>query len=195
MKENLKSLIDKSNGYLLTSVASDYGYSRQNILYYAKVNNLIKVAQGIYITDNTWPDHLYILQLKNKDIIYSFETALYLHNLMEREPAYTEVTVKHGYNAMHLKNKGLKIRTSIPQFYNMGIEYVKTPFGNDVKTYDMERTICDIIKNKKYMDIQVFTYALKEYAKYKNKRIPVLMEYAEKLKVKDKVRLYFEVLL
>ena len=195
MKKDLRFLIDDNKGYLLTSIATNHGFSRQNVSYYAKVNNLEKVAQGVYITEDTWPDYLYISYLKNRNIVYSFETSLYLHGLMEREPTFTEVTVKCGYNSMHLKNKGLKIRTSIPEYYNLGIEFIETSFGNLVKAYDMERTICDIIKYKKYMDIQVFTYALKEYVKNKNKRIPVLMDYAEKLRVADKVRTYLEVLL
>lgn len=195
MQEKLDGLVERNNGYLITAIAQEEGISRQSVAKYVKTNNVEKVAQGIYVTENTWPDELYVLQLKNKEIIYSFETALYLHGLMEREPTYTEVTVKYGYNASHLKSKGLKIRTAIPELYNMGIEYVKTSFGNVVKTYDMERTICDIIKYKKYMDIQVFTYALKEYVKNKNKRIPLLMVYAEKLRIADKVRMYFEMLL
>ena len=74
----------------------------------------------------------------------------------------------------------------------MGIENVETQFGNVVKAYDMERTICDIIKYKKYMDIQVFTYALKEYVKNKNKNINKLIDYAKKLRVEDKVRNYMK---
>ena len=114
---------------------------------------------------------------------------------MEREPSYNEVTVKYGYNAEHLKKRNILVHTSIADIYNMGVEYVETQFGNIVKAYDMERTICDIIKYKKYIDIQVFTYALKEYAKNKNKNINKLMHYAEKLRVEDKVRNYLEILL
>ena len=195
MNSKLADLVERNNGYLITSVAKEEGISRQNVSNYVKANNLTKVSQGVYITKDTWPDELYILQLKNKEIIYSFETSLYLHGLMEREPSYNEVTVKYGYNAVHLKKKNLLVHTAIPDIYIMGVENVKTQFGNVVKAYDMERTICDIIKYKKYMDIQVFTYALKEYVKNKNKNINKLMNYAEKLRVDDKVRNYLEILL
>lgn len=195
MNKSLDKLIVENNGYLITSIASQYGYSRQNVAYYANKNKLEKISRGIYITDNTWPDDLYISLLKNKEIVYSFETSLYLHGLMDREPTFTEVTVKYGYNATRLKEKGYKIHTSIDDIYKMGIVPIKTQFGNIVNTYDMERTICDIIKYKDSMDIQVFNTALKEYVKKKNKRIHVLSEYAERLKVSDQVRTYMEVLL
>ena len=195
MNKRLDEFVKEHNGYLITSILEEKGFSRQSVIQYAKKNNFEKVAQGMYVSSETWPDELYISQLKNKETVYSFETALYLHGLMEREPTFTDVTVNYGYNATHLKNKGIKVHTAISDIYNMGIETVTTQFGNVVKTYDMERTICDIVKYKKHMDIQVFTTALKEYAKSKDKRIPVLMDYAKKLKVSDKVRTYLEVLL
>ena len=195
MKDKLNDFVNKNNGYLISAYAREEGFSRQYISYFARKNNLERVAEGIYITGDTWPDYLYISQLRNKEVVFSFETSLYLHGLMDREPTFTSVSVNYGYNAMHLKNKGFKVHTSITDIYNIGIEIVETQFGNFVKTYDMERTICDIIKYKKYMDIQVFTTALKEYIKSDNKRIPVLMDYAKKLKVEDKVKDYFEVLL
>jgi len=195
MKDKLNDFVNKNNGYLISAYAIEEGFSRQYISYYARKNNLERVAEGIYITEDTWPDYLYISQLRNEEVVFSFETALYLHGLMDREPTFTSVSVKYGYNAMHLKKKGFKIHTSIADIYNIGIETVETQFRNVVKAYDMERTICDIIKYKKYMDIQVFTYALKEYVKNKNKNINKLMDYAKKLRVEDKVRNYIEVLL
>lgn len=195
MNKRLDELVNEHNGYLITSIVEEEGFSRQSVLQYAKKNNFERVAQGIYIASDIWPDDLYISQLKNKETVYSFETALYLHGLMDKEPTFTNVTVNYGYNATHLKNKGIKVHTAISDIYNLGIEPITTQFGNVVKAYDMERTICDIVKYKKYMDIQVFTTALKEYAKSKNKRISVLMDYAKRLKVSDKVRTYMEVLL
>jgi len=35
--------------------------------------------------DDVWPDDLFILQQRNGAIIYSGETALYLHGLTDRE--------------------------------------------------------------------------------------------------------------
>ena len=48
---------------------------------------------------------------------------------------------------------------------NLGVETIKSPFGMDIKWYDMERTICDMIKDKKHMDKEIYT----SYAKRENK--------------------------
>ena len=43
-----------------------------------------KVSRGLYIMDDVWLDELFILQQRNGAIIYSGETALYLHSLTDR---------------------------------------------------------------------------------------------------------------
>lgn len=195
MDKTLNELIDDNNGYLIASIAIKNGYSRQSVLYHAKKNNMQRISKGIYAKKDVWVDDLFCTYLNNQEIIYSFQTSLYLNGLMEREPAFTDVTVKYGYNATHLKKRGLIIHTSIDRLFQLGVKPIKTSFGNIVNSYDMERTICDIVKNKEKIDIQVFNYALNEYVKRKDKRIPTLLEYASKLKVLDQIKMYLEVLL
>lgn len=191
----LRELTINNNGYLIFSLANLYGYSRQAASYYAKTHNMKRIAHGIYVDNEAWVDDLFVIFLKNKEVVFSHETALYLHGLMEREPLFTSLTVKYGYNATHLRKKGYIVHTTIIDFIDLGLISIKTPMGNVVNAYDMERTICDIVRNKDNMDIQVFNYALKEYMKSKSKRIPVLLEYAKKLRVLKQIRTYLEVLL
>ena len=46
---------------------------------------------------------------------------------------------------------------------------MKTPFGHDVHVYDMERTICDIVRSRSNVEMQTFQNALKQYAHRKDK--------------------------
>lgn len=191
----LQELLQKQNGYLDTATASDMGFSRQSVYEFAKKNNLERVAHGVYASEEAWPDEMYVLSLKNNGMIYSHESALYLHGLMEKEPEKDSVTVRYGYNATHLRKKGLKVTTAKDEFFNLGISSARTVFGNQVTVYDKERTICDIVRNKEKMDVQVFQTAMKEYMKSKDKKIPILMQYAAQLGVESKIRSYTEVML
>ena len=71
----LESLIEKDNGYLITSKAVESGVSKPSVSKYVREHDMEKVAHGIYILDNVWPDELFVLQQRNKNIIYSGETA------------------------------------------------------------------------------------------------------------------------
>lgn len=73
----LESLIEKDNGYLITSKAVESGVSKPSVSKYVREHDMEKVAHGIYILDDVWPDELFVLQQRNKNIIYSGETALY----------------------------------------------------------------------------------------------------------------------
>ena len=70
-----------------------------------------------------------------------------------------------------------------------------SPFGMKIKVYDIERTICDIIKNKNKVDGEIFSKALKEYARSKNKNLSKLTKYAKIMKIEKKVSEYMEVLI
>ena len=61
--------------------------------------------------------------------------------------------------------------------------------------YDMERTICDLLRSRKNIEMQVFQDALKQYAKRKDKNLRMLMKYAAMFHVEKILRPYLEVLL
>lgn len=191
----MDALAEAGNGYLCTADVLAQGISKTTLAEYVRTRRLERVAYGVYMTEDAWPDELYRLNLRNRRICYSHETALYLHGMMEREPTHISVTVPIGYNAGHLREKGVKVHQVKPMLYDMGLTVVETSFGNRVTAYDRERTLCDMIKNKKAMDIQVFQTALREYMKAPRKNLPRLMEYAAKMKMEEDVRLYTEVML
>ena len=153
------------------------------------------MAYGLYKSPDVWTDELYILSLKNEKAVCSFETALMLHGLTEREPAEIFVTVPRTYNASHLRSKGIVVYQVKEDWVNLGRTITKTTYGNEVSVYDMERTICDILRVKDKKDPQMFAYAIKEYAKSERKNLPRLMKYAKEFGVEAELRQYMEVLL
>ena len=58
-----------------------------------------------------------------------------------------------------------------------------------------KRTICDLVRSKSRMDVQIFTDALKRYSKRKDKDLNKLMKYAKIFKIDGKIREYMEVLI
>ena len=188
-------IIEKYGGYLMTSVVQEAGISRTYFLKFVKDREMEQVEVGIYVLPEIWPDPFYVLQLKNKGVIFSNETALYLHGLMEHEPTKIFVSVKRGYNATHLIKRGVKPYFVRQEIFNEGVTVMKTPFGNDVRVYDIDRTICDMVQRKGEMDIQVFQNAIKEYMSSHRKNVHRLMVYAKLLGIERKIQEYTEVML
>ena len=119
-------------------------------------------------------------------------TALYFHGLSIKAPNDKyDITVPNNYFNYKIKNHNV-FYVDI-DIYELGIMEVKTPMGNIVKAYDMERCICDIIRSRKRMDSEYVKYSIREYLKRKDKDIIKLSNYAEKMGIKDDVMDYLEV--
>ena len=128
-------------------------------------------------------------------MVYSHETALFLNDLTDRDPVSYCVTVPTGYNTSKLKQDGLIVHTIKKELLDLGICTKQTSFGNDIRTYDMERTICDMLRDRKNQDIAVVSDALKRYARRSDKDLNKLMKYADVLRIEKVLRSYLEVLL
>ncbi len=193
--EQMQFLLKENNGYLFTAKVEAVGISRTYLAKFVKENNLEKVAKGIYISQETWEDRLYILQICNPKIIYAGETALYLHGMTEREYSEIVVTVPPRFNQTRLRGKGIKVHQEKQEIYQLGITEIETNFGNKVRVYDKERCICDIIKNRHTVEVQQFQCALKTFMADKSKDMSKLMSYGAKLKIRDEIMKYVEVML
>ncbi len=195
VSQTLDELAAQHNGYLVTSQVVACGISKPALASYVRRHGMERVARGVYLAQDAWEDALYQLHLSNTRIVFSHETALHLHGLMEREPKVVNVTVCAGYNATHLRRSGVRVFQAGRDFYELGAMEVQTPYGNTVRAYDMERTLCDVIRRKGKMDVQVFRHAVREYMASDEKDLGRLMSHAKKLRVEGAVRTYTEVLL
>lgn len=194
-RNNLEILIKNKNGLISTKEVVEANIPRQYLSIFVKEGKLIRITYGVYKTPNTFDDELYRIQLINQRVIYSHETALFLHGLTDRDPFDWTVTVPFGYNATHLKKNGVNIHTVNKDIYKLGITYLKTVYNRAVKVYDKERTICDIVRNRNNMDISILNDSIKNYLKAKDRNVPLLLRYARKLNVENIIRNYLEILL
>lgn len=194
-RDRLQELIKEKDGLLLAKDADEENIPRQYVALFVKENKLERVSNGVYLTPDTFDDEMYRLQAKNQRIIYSHETALYLHDLTDRDPIVWTVTVPYGYNASHLRKEGVRVYTVKKDLYLMGVTEAKTVHGRQIKTYNRERTICDIVRNRNNMDVAILNEAIKRYLGNKEKNISLLMKYAQELEVQNILRKYVEILL
>ncbi len=193
--EQIKKLIISNNGIIQTSQVIELGISKPVFYQYIKENEMEQVLHGVYVTKDTWVDAMYLVHLRCEQAVFSHETALFLHDLIDREPMEYEITVKTGYNPSKLKKDGIKVYTVKKELHDDGIIMIQTPFGHEVPVYSMERTICDIIRNRNNTEVQTLQTALKQYTKRKDKDLRVLMQCAAKFRVDKILRQYLEVLL
>lgn len=194
-KDILANISKENNGILRTKNATDNGISRTYFHEFIRKEGYEQAARGIYLSPDAWEDGMYILQIRCEQAVFSHETALYLLNLADREPTQYTVTLKQGYNPEKLNKQGVKVYTVKKEWYSLGVIEVQSPMGHIVRTYNAERTLCDIFRSRSQVEIQDKQVAIKEYAKQNKKDIPLLMDYAKIFKVDKMIKHYLEVLL
>ena len=194
-KEKLEMLINKNDGFISAKEARLAGIPRQYFIVLQNEDKIHRVSRGLYLSNDVFDDNMYCIQKRSSNIIFSHETALYLHDLTDRDPLFYTITVPQGYDPRRLKNSGIEVHSIKKELFELGKTTAKTVYGREVVTYDLEKTICDILRNRNNMDKYTFKDAMQRYVVSKKRNIPLLIEYANKLGIYKILNKYLEVLL
>lgn len=186
----------KENIVITNKEAEKFGYTRYNLSELTKSGQLERLRPGLYQLKGKVIDDFVLISSNSNRIIFSHQTALYLHDLSDRTPSVFHISVPQGYNASHIKKRyeDLQVHYVKKDLYEIGKTEIKSPQGNLIPIYDIERTICDIIIDREKIDKQIFTDAIKRYFKSNNKNLRLLIKYSRLFKIEDEIRKYMEVL-
>lgn len=183
-EQEFNDFIKEKNGIFKYSDLIYLGYNQRQIRNLEKNKIIERVAKGIYFHKDYFPDMLKVYQMDNKKMIYSHDTAAYLHDLTDRFPRNFTVTTESGY---HLRKKDkLNVFYIKKNLFELGLEEVQDMSGNMIKTYDKERTVCDIIRNKEKIELQIYIEVIQNYFNGKVK-LNKLSQYAKVLGISKKV--------
>lgn len=193
--KKLEELIQEKHGTILSSDIDLYEIPRVYLKKMVAEGKLERVNRGVYVLVDSIEDEIYAIQAKYPKLIYSHETVLYLSGLSDRTPFEFSATVPSGYKVVGNVAERFKIYYVKKEFHELGVEICKSPHGNPIKTYSIERTICDLIRSRNRIDVQIFNEALKRFTKLKSVDYSILMDYAKKFKIDVLLKKYLEVLL
>lgn len=191
----LLELITTQNGLILTRDAEAAGIPRHYLTLLVREGTIERISQGIYVTPEALEDELYMLQTRSPQLIFSHETALYLHDLTDRDPIAYSVTVPTGYHNRFLTEKGLHVYSVKKEWHELGVTETVSVYGRPIRLYNAERTLCDMFRQRNNVDIDLLNDSMKRYLAKKEKNIPQLLSYAEQFRVSSPIRKYVEILL
>ena len=192
-KEVIKERLQKSNGIVLSEDILSVNVPSVYLSRMVKTGEIQRVERGVYINKNGNYDEYYFFQKRYKSAIFSYLSALYLHQLTDVVPNSIEVTLYRGYNPHRMSVDVIK-RYVTRDIHTLGVMDCETMYGNVVKVYDLERVICDIVKNRKSIDSELFSKTLNNYVRSPKKDFAKLYAYARQLKVFDKMKEILEVI-
>ena len=191
----LAAIASEHGGIIEAKVAAQRGISKAMLYKLCKEDKIHRIVIGQYILPADMQDELLSISKRSEKIIFSHETALFLHGISDRTPFEHTITAPSGCIPSVAIKSECKVYYIKPELFDLGRTMLKTPAGNKVQAYDLERTICDVIRSRNKLGTETFLAALKMYAASPKKNLNKLNPYAKQMRVEKVLRQYLEVLL
>lgn len=187
---SLKELFSRHN-YVMTTAELT-----KSKVYYADIKQLLderlieRVRRGYYhwIQDEGESEVVIINRLF-PDAVLCMETALFYYKYSDRNPAEWNFSIDKNVSKRrtNIDYPFIKAYRVAPWLVTLG-ETEGEIDSYEVRIYDRDRTICDVLRNMNKIDKEIFNKAVQGYVKDPKKNIPNLMEYAKVLRVQKRVK-------
>lgn len=194
MIDKVLKIMKNNKGIITSSQIESYGIPRVYLSKMIEKGIIERIDRGIYVTKDYEYDEYYLFQLKYPKTVFSYNTALYFYGMTERTPIKMDVSILKDYNPHRFKDIVNVYRIN-DELFDLGIVEKKSPQGMKVRTYNLERTVCDIIKDKDSIDIEIRNKAIKKAIKSKEFNASRMFDYAKKMNIYDKVKNYMEAII
>ena len=195
LREDISEILARQGGMILTRQVTECGLSLTMLSRYAKAGLLLREKSGVYTTPDGFVDPMLLMNLRVKQGVLSHGTALYLNGLTDRTPLELDVTIPKTVGVTTSLRKEARWFYVPDDVVHMGMVEKRTLFGNEVRTYDVERTICDIIRNRRRIGDELALDGVRQYAAFKTKDLARLGDYSSRLGISDEVMRTLEVVL
>ncbi|MPN48513.1 hypothetical protein SDC9_196121 [bioreactor metagenome] len=121
-------------------------------------------------------------------------SALAYYDLTTYNPWQYEIAIERSKKVTLADYPPIKLVYFSSKQLELGIIEVDID-GHTVRIYDLEKTICDCVRYRNKIGIDIVKEGIKEYLKRKDKDLNKLMKYAEVCRVQKIIKEYLEVLI
>lgn len=165
-------------------------------IYYSNIQQLLqegfieKIRRGYYHWIEEFDgSEIVIINKLFPDAVLCMETALFYYRYSDRNPAEWNIAIDKNASRQRTKIdypfiKAYRVESSL---LTLGESIGKIDLS-EVRIYDRDRTICDVLRNMNKMDKEIFNKAIQNYINDPKKNVPNLMIYAKELRVQKRVK-------
>lgn len=185
-----KKVFAQHKGVITTSEFLESGFHHKYLKELMDKGYIRKIKRGYYewIYDEFVSDTTIITRLFPDAVIYLL-SALYLYGYTDRTPNEWHLAVEKGSSRSVFKIKYPKVKPYYITEKYMSIGKTKINYeGQEIKIFDKDRTICDVVRNEGKIDKEIVNQAITSYVSDSQKNVSNLLKYAKKMRAENKVR-------
>ncbi len=193
-KNIIRKAFRENGGILRTSELNNLGLSSRQINKLLESGEIIRIKRGFYeLSDSIYPEEVVIARLFPNSVIF-LESALMIYEYTDRIPAAWQIAVDRDSDKTQYQIDYPQINVFYmePKLLEVGVDIIQIE-GVDVKLFNRDRTICDVLRYENKLEREVFSNAIQRYVKDPKIDIRRLLEYSGVFNIKNKVQTYIGV--
>lgn len=196
-KDHLLEVIENNAGVITTKEVLEYGFHKDTLKALVVDGKLEKVATGLYALPHENIDEYLYFTHRIKKGVFSHETAAYLQGLTTKIPCNYVMTIMVGDNVSRVTRlkDNINFKYVDKELFEIGKVEQLSPFGRILLTYDKERTVLDIIRDKDRIEGQIFRETIRNYFLNTDMNILKLSQYAVSMNMEDELTQYTEIMI
>ncbi len=194
-EKRILELVSRHGGYASTSILLAAGNHPAQLAALVNSGSLVRLKRGLYtLADGGNKSELVDVQRSVPGCVFCLGTALSIHGIGTWEPIDVQLAVRRDRRIKLPDFPPIKLFSFSGLRFELGVMEHTTEAGT-ILVYDREKTICDILRFRNTIGLDLAMEALREYLKGRSRNIQKLFEYAKALRMEGTLRGYAEALL
>ncbi len=182
---DIKDYISQNGGFI-SSAEAKKAFLYNELLEGAKSGEIVRVRQGIYALNEGLSKQMIDVETLVPGGVLCLYSAWYHHELTTQIPQAYYVAVERSRKIVIPDFPPIELSFMSKNVYELGTENVEID-GFNVKMYDLEKSVCDAIKYRNKIGLDVSSEILKNYLGRKDRDITRLYKYAYQLRVGKRI--------
>ena len=158
----------------------------------ARQGSMVCIRRGIYADVEQLTDTMIDLSLVVPGGILCLFSAWNIHGLTTSLPQAYHVAIKRGRKISLPPFPQIELHHLTEALLKIGIEE-KNVSGYNIEIYNLERCVCDAVKYRNKVGIDVCSEIVNNYLNRPERNITLLMDYANKLRITKTLEKYLEI--
>ena len=197
MPVDLLEVLQRRSGLARTSDFEQAGIPRWRLSRLVNVGILERVRRGLYrAADLPMTPDLELVQVcaAIPHSVVFLASALFYYGLTTYYPNSVWLAVRQNDRPVHLVSPPIRLHFLTPKYHQMGVSQISTPSGR-IRIYDREKTLCDCIRFRNKIGLDVAIEALRNYLKSPGASRDRILKYARLCRVESTMRRYLEAMI
>ena len=177
--------IANNGGYISSTDAKKASLYNQ-LLYETRIGRIVRVRRGVYALNDGLAKQMIDVETLVPGGVLCLYSAWSFHELTTQIPQAYNIAVERTRRITLPDFPPIELSFVSQKAYNIGIKEYEID-GFKVKVYDLEKSVCDAIKYRNKIGLDVSSEIFKNYLSRKDRDITLLYEYATQLRVGKKI--------